>query len=98
MASTKRGLELKVVIDDPVAIRWFHAFAAKPGLSKRGPALRLSYTRLNRWLKRLLQALGFSCDATTHTLRRSGATHRLHTGSSVETIMEYGRWASNRSC
>eukprot|EP00974_Lingulodinium_polyedra_P000839 79151-Lingulodinium_polyedra.AAC.1 len=55
----------------------------------------VSYGRMSRWLERFSCALGLEGKLfTTHSFRRGGATAMLLRGESVETIMEYGRWAS----
>lgn len=52
---------------------------------------------LRRLFKRACSALGLSDRYVPHSLRHGGATWMRMTGSSVESILERGRWASVKS-
>ena len=56
--------------------------------------LPTSYERVASWFAKACSKLGITETFTTHSLRRGGATELLIQQFSLETIMEFGRWAS----
>eukprot|EP00959_Pyramimonas_sp_CCMP1952_P440387 9220337-Pyramimonas_sp.AAC.1 len=58
----------------------------------------VSCPRLQRWLQKAANALGFgTVHWTSHGLRRGGATELLSRGVPLADIMLFGRWLSERS-
>ena len=57
-----------------------------------------SYNTVARWIARGSLALGFSADTwRTHSMRRGAATTLYMQGATLHSVMESGRWLSERS-
>ena len=99
LGRTKRGLQQRVLIRDPLMVQWMTYYVRwRESQHSKDRVFPVSYGTVARWLQRF--CLAFDLDGklfTTHSFRRGGATHMLLDGVSVETIMEYGRWASTAS-
>ena len=92
-------MEQKVVFEDASVVGWTLRF-----LDWRGPlddeerVLPTSYGKVGRRLSRVCVLLGLEeLHITTHSFRRTGATHLLRVGTPLPNILLAGRWASEKS-
>ena len=99
LGRTKRGMEQKVVLTNPSVIQWFANYISRFPLKDSHDLLfDISYGSMLRWVKRLAFLLGAeSLHLTTHTFRRSGASELSRQGMSLNDILLYGRWLSERA-
>ena len=99
LGRTKRGIEQKVVLTNPSVIQWFANYISRFPLKDSHDLLfDISYGSMLRWVKRLAFLLGAeSLHLTTHTFRRSGASELSRQGMSLNDILLYGRWLSEKS-
>ena len=86
----------KVLINNPQVISLLRVFVSRRAASER--LLATSYHRVNVMLQASMNSLGFDkVRFTTHSLRRGGATALAMAGWPLSSIMDAGRWASERS-
>lgn len=99
LGRTKRGMEQKVILNNPSVVLWFSNFISRhPPSSPDDLLLTISYSSMLRWVKRLAFLLGAeSLRLTTHTFRRSGASGLSRQGMPLSEILLYGRWLSERA-
>ena len=100
LPKTKRGLNERVLIKAPGAVRWLLRFLE---LHKRSPEDRVSgasYASVRAWIPKLARFLGADGVAwRSHSFRRGSATHCwLHLGWPLADVALFGRWASESSC
>jgi integrase len=97
---SKRGLEQKVVIEEPSLVDWLRAYRARHAPRHASQLFcPAGYHSFNRWFNRAASDLGFGAVTwTSHGLRRGGATELLRRGFPLSAIMLYGRWLGERSC
>ena len=93
LGRTKRGVDQRVPIRDPLAVEWLHRFLDSHQGSEQ-TLFPCSYGKCNYWIKRLSTLFGLPTAFTTHSLRRGGATALLMKGWRVDDICVLGRWAS----
>ena len=101
LGRTKRGRDQRVVVSDKSVVDWLHVLIqhrVADGARKDDKLLPTSYYKVASKFGKACTRLGISDTFTTHSLRRGGATEMLVQQFSIETIMEYGRWASVSSC
>lgn len=94
----KKGLEQKVILSHPTVLQFVRNYKAT--LTSRDAEHRflpISCNKLQRWLQKALDALGFPGRWTSHGLRRGGATELLRRGVPLPEIALMGRWQSERS-
>ena len=99
LGNTKRGMEQKVVVTNPVVAQWVLCYKQTKGLRASSDRLfSMSYSSVLRWVKKLANLLGADSIAlTTHSFRRSGASELARRGIPFTDIMLFGRWLSDRS-
>jgi hypothetical protein len=87
-----------VLVDPGVITRMklFRKYIPHSGAQDR--VVALSYTTVTRWLRKACVALVLGEAWTTHGLRRGSASEMLRLNIPLPNIMEFGRWASQRSC
>ena len=99
LSSTKRGMEQKVVLTNPVVAQWILRYKHTKGvISSSDRVFTMSYSSVLRWVKKLAMLLGAEdISLTTHSFRRSGASELARRGVPFSDIMLFGRWLSDRS-
>ena len=98
LASTKRGMEQKVVLTNAVVYWWVCRYKTLYESHFHGRVFSASYSSVLRWVKRLAMLLGAQdLHITTHSFRRSGASELSKRGMPLNDILLYGRWLSERS-
>eukprot|EP00971_Amphidinium_carterae_P289192 5742148-Amphidinium_carterae.2 len=93
---SKRGVQERIDIADPLVARWTLSFARKWPAQVHEPFLgRHSYSLVRTQLDRIASALGLAnLHVTTHSFRRSGASHLHKCGIPIADILLRGRWVS----
>lgn len=94
----RRGMEQKVLLSHPNILRSIREYRASR--NSHGPEakfLPISYNKVQRWLQKALEELGFPGRWTTHGLRRGGATELLRRQVPVPEIALMCRWQSEKS-
>jgi len=98
LGRTKRGAEQKVLFEEPSTVAWLEHYILRYPVEPGDKICPVSYPRLQRWLQKAADALGFGAvHWTSHGLRRGGATELLSRGVPLSDIMLFGRWLSDRS-
>ena len=99
LAQTKRGMEQKVVITNPMVLTWvvqYYKFSQQLNWGEN--LFHRSYSSVLRWVKKVAALLGAGhVQLTTHSFRRSGASELARRGVPIADIMMFGRWLSDRS-
>lgn len=94
----KRGMEQKVLLSHPSVLHFLRNYGkVHSDHSPDAKYLPVSYNKVQRWLQRSLEQLGFPGRWTTHGLRRGGATELLRRQVPVPEIALMGRWQSEKS-
>ena len=96
---TKRGRDQRVVISEVVMVTWMARYLKEMRIKPDQLVFPLSYQTVMRWLRTMgahfkLADAGF----TSHSFRRGGATDLLTRNYAIDFIVNFGRWASERSC
>lgn len=96
---TKRGRDQRVVVSDVVMVTWMARYLKEMRVKPDQQVFPLSYQTVMRWLRTMsshfkLAEVGF----TSHSFRRGGATDLLARDYAIDFIVNFGRWASERSC
>ena len=95
---TKRGREQKVVLAQPQTVAWVKIFLLSRDFKPDMRPFDFSYTTGLKWLRRAMVAAGApEIPVTTHSLRRSGASELSRLGVPWQSIMDYGRWNTDRA-
>jgi integrase len=92
---TKTGREQYVEVEDPSIQLLVRKLVSK---AKQGQRLfSFSPEQYRRFFKKVCISVGLSSDYVPHSLRHGGATRKFLLSRSIETVLERGRWASNKS-
>ena len=97
LSQTKRGRDQRVVIANAEVVAWLRVVLHRresEGARKDMLLLPTSYKKVATSFSKACTLLQVPGHWTTHSLRRGGATEMLIQQYSLETIMEFGRWAS----
>jgi integrase len=96
LGRTKRGLEQKVEIVAPSLVAWVDHYRRRVPQGP-GSIAGIKYGKLQYWIKKGMDMLGFPGRWTSHGLRRGAATHLYQQGMQFKDLMIMGRWLSERS-
>ncbi|CAL1133794.1 unnamed protein product [Cladocopium goreaui] len=96
---TKRGMEQKVVLNNVTVVHFVSDFFKRfPSKRQDAKIIEVSYSSALRWIRKLSALLGADdLQLTTHSFRRSGASELARQGVSLQDILLYGRWLSERA-
>ena len=86
----------KVILSNPRVVQWMHRFVA---VRKADQLFAVKSVEINQLLLAAARSFGYAeVRFTSHSLRRGAATELALQGWGLASIMQAGRWASERSC
>lgn len=98
LGKAKRGHDDQVELRNPVVIRALQCAVLTWSNSPNDLLFDVSYSTFSRYLMRTVEVLGLDASRVrSHSLRRGGATELYHAGLDLDSIIVFGRWASDRS-
>lgn len=98
LGKTKRGQDDQVELRNLVVIQALMHIVPEATGSSNDRLFDVSFSTFCRYLLRTLELLGLdAARVRSHSLRRGGATELYRAGLELESIIVFGRWASERS-